>query len=212
MLLMNKKVLAVIVVVILLLLGGWYFMNSKKGTTTTSTQTATGTSQPSAVSSLKDLISKGVAQSCTYSNAATTGTIYVSGGTVRGDFDTTTDKTTTKSHMIVKDNTSYIWTDGQATGFKMSFDPNATPAAGAGSSAPSGGVDASATMNYKCSAWAVDGSKFDLPTGVTFQTFAIPSQAAPAQGTSGSSSSQCSYCDSLSGDSKTQCLTALKCN
>lgn len=199
MILMNKKVLIVIGIVLLLLVGGYFYINSKKGTGTINEE------QPSAATSLKNLIAKGVAQSCTYSTEGTNGSVYVSGGAVRGDFETTVDKVVTKSHMIVKDNTSYIWTDGQTAGFKMSFDPNATPAGTSGASNES--FDASANMNYKCKTWIVDNSKFALPTGVTFSTFAIPSTGA----TTGTSS-QCSYCNNLSGDDKTQCLTALKCN
>jgi len=199
---MNKKVLIVIGVVLLLALGGWFYMNSKKANVAPATETATGTQQPSAATSLKDLITKGIAQTCTFTNDGTSGSVYVSGGAVRGDFDTVANGATTKSHMIVKDNSSYIWTDGQTTGIKMTYDPNATPAASA--SATSGSFDAGANMNYKCSAWLADSGKFTLPTGVTFTSFTPPS--------TGATSSQCSYCDSLTGDSKTQCLTALKCS
>jgi hypothetical protein len=212
---MNKKVLVIVAVLLLLLLGGWYFMSGKKRATTPATETSGGNGNQqqttSAVGTLKDILGKGVAQSCTYSNAGSTGAVYTSGGKVRGDFDVTVNSVATKSHMIVMDSTSYMWTDGQKTGFKMSFDPNATPATGStAAKAPSGAVDPSANMNYNCGPWVVDATMFNLPTGVTFQSFNVPTQ----QGTSGgsSSSSQCSYCDSLTGDSKTQCRAALKCN
>jgi hypothetical protein len=212
MILMNKKVLMIAVVILLLLAGGWYYMTSKKTDMTVSTQNPTGTTQPSTVSNLRDLISKGIAQNCTFNTEKTAGSVYVNGKSVRGDFDTTIDNAVMKSHMIVKDNTSYIWTDGKGAGIKMSFDPSATPAATSSSSGTSGGsFDPSVNMNYKCSVWIADNSKFDLPAGVTFSTFSIPSQAAPAKGTTGSSS-QCSYCNALSGDDKTQCLKAMSCN
>ncbi|MCX6704265.1 MAG: hypothetical protein NTZ07_02355 [Candidatus Woesebacteria bacterium] len=201
---MKKKIILIAGVLILLLIGGFFMM--KKGPKTVVAPEATQ-EQAASPSSLKDLISKGIAQSCTFSNEGSTGTVYVSGGKVRGDFDTTVDGKVTKSHMIVDANTSYIWSDGQASGIKMTFDASATPSA-EGATSP-GGFDASANMNYKCGVWVTDSSMFTLPTGVKFMTFAatVPG-ASPA---SGSSSSQCSYCDSLSGDSKTQCLTALKC-
>lgn len=154
-------------------------------------------------SSLKDLISRGIAQSCTFSNDSTSGTVYVSSGKVREDFTATTDGKETKSHIIVDGNTSYMWTEGSKTGFKMTFDVNATPSAKT-STSQNGSFDASANINYKCGVWIVDSSLFALPTGVQFTSFG----STPA---TGSNSSQCSYCDSLSGDSKTQCLSALKC-
>jgi len=205
---MSKKILLVIGAVLLLAVGVWFYMNSKKAAVSPSTETATGTSQPSTASSLRNLISKGIAQSCTFSNEGMTGSVYMSGGKVREDFDVAVDNKTTKSHVIVMDNTIYNWSDGQTTGIKMTYDPNATPVATSGTSAPKESFDTNASLNYKCSAWTVDASKFTLPAGVTFQTFAIPSAGTT---TTGSSSAQCSYCDSLTGDDKTQCLTALKC-
>lgn len=202
---MNKRTLMVLVVIVLLLLGGWFFM-SKKSQSSSTSQTTNGTQQNQTASSLKDLISKGIAQTCTFNGDNSQGTIYVSGTKVRGDFDATVNNQVTKSHMIVTDNTSYIWMDGQKTGFKMSFDPNATPATGSGSAtSTSGAFDASANMNYKCSSWLVDASMFTLPTGVTFSSFSVPS----ASGNSGTS--QCSYCTPLTGDDKVQCLKAFNC-
>jgi hypothetical protein len=136
--------------------------------------------------------------------------MYIAGGKVRGDFGTSINGVESKSHMIVDSNTSYLWTDGSKTGIKMAFDPNAKPVATPGAT---GSFDASANMNYKCSAWVTDTSKFTLPTDVTFSSFAVPSTSpAKTNGTTGSSnSSQCSYCESLTGDSKTQCMSALNC-
>ena len=199
---MNKKILVIVVAALLLLGGGYFFLNSRKSITLPGSQT-------SAPSSLKDLITKGIPQSCTFSGEGESGSVFVSGKKVRGDFDTTVEGKVTKSHMIVDGNTSYLWTDDQKEGFKMTFDVSAVDASPEPGTATSGeSFDANANMNYKCSPWLEDSSKFALPSGVTFTSFAMPS-AQP--GASGSGSSQCSYCDSLTGDSKTQCLTALNC-
>lgn len=198
---MNKKILVIVVAALILLGGGFFFLNSKK-----SIQLPGVTS---GASSLKDLIMKGIPQSCTFSGEGNEGSVFVSGKKVRGDFNTTTEGKMTTSHMIIDGNTSYMWMDDQKEGFKMSFDTsaeNATPAPGETTSGES--FDANANMDYKCSPWLEDSSKFALPSGVTFTSFAIPS-AQP--GASGSDSSQCSYCDSLTGDSQSQCLTALNC-
>lgn len=214
---MNKKVLIVIAVVLLLLGIGWYFMSPKKSSNTIGTQTA-NTNQPSSATNLKDLLSKGIAQSCTFSTDSSSGSVYVSSGKVRGSFDTTLNGQTTKSNMLIIDNTDYIWTEGQTTGFKMALDVYATPSTTESNDyvAPKNGFDPTANTNYKCTSWVVDSSQFTLPANVTFSTFAMPqgaTQTAPnATGSTGTGSSQCSYCNALSGDDKTQCLTALKCN
>lgn len=200
---MSKKVVAIVIILLLLLLGGYFYMTKgKRGGTGTGTET-----QSSASSSLKDLLTKGVAQSCTFSNEGSAGTVYVAGGKMRGDFDSVTEGKTVKSHMIVDGNTSYIWMDGEKTGFKMSFDPSAQTT---GSAAPAGGFDANASMNYKCGAWITDSSQFTPPSNVTFTSFDLPS-AAPAKA-GGTQPSQCSYCSSLTGDDKAQCLSAFNCN
>src|ERR1035437_9338850 len=108
---MNKKVLA-IVAILVVLVGGYgayrvYKHFKRLAAPVVQTQTS-GTSETP--SSLKDLLSKGIAQSCTFSSDASSGTVYVSSGKVRGDFGTTVDGNVTKSHMIVDGNTSYIWT------------------------------------------------------------------------------------------------------
>lgn len=215
--LVNKKVLAIIVVVLLLLLGGWYFMNSKKSPTGT-TPGATTSENQGGMKSLKDLLSSGVAQKCTFSSTDESGSnegiTYVSAGKVRGDFTTTVSGKITKSHMISDGKTSYIWTDGEKDGFKMTI-PDATPTSAktdTSNSQVSSEGDLNQKMDYKCSGWVVDNSFFTPPTNVTFNDFSkMINPAAPADSGS-SSSSQCSYCNSLSGDDKTQCLTALKCN
>jgi len=206
---MNKKLIVTIVVLLLLGVGGFAAAKNFKGSSSTSTSTESST-QPTSANSLKALLALGSAQTCTFDNAGSTGTMYISGGKVRGDFDSTTNGKTLKTHMLVDGTTSYIWMDGEKTGYKMSFDASAgagTP--GTTTAQTSGAFDANADMNYKCGPWVADASVFVLPTTVTFTSFAIPTMN-PSSG-NGSSSSQCSYCDNLTGDAKTQCKSALNC-
>lgn len=203
---MSKK-LAIVVVVILLLLGGYFFMKKGDGSITPgTTSTSTDSKKPS---SLKDLISKGIAQTCTYSNEGGKGTFYVSGGKTRGDFETTAGSVTTKGHMIVDSGTSYIWMDGQKTGFKSTFDTSTTVEPSSNPSV-SQSFDADASINYDCKPGVVDSSLFTTPKDVEFMSF--DSLTKPTTGSGSGTSSSCSYCSNLTGDDKTQCLTALKCN
>lgn len=184
-------------------------MNQKKASPVS--DYVTNNQEAETTDNLKDLISKGVAQSCTFDSGSSNGSVYISGGKVRGDFDVVAGGQTVKSHMLVMDSTSYIWTDGQKTGFKMTFDPNADTTNKKDTSAyTKQGFDPNADNNYKCSTWVTDNTKFTLPSDVTFSSFDIPKGTGST--TSGSSASQCAYCNALSGDDKTQCLTALKCN
>lgn len=172
--LMNKKTLITIGILVLIVVGAYgayrVYKHFKRLSTTPSTQTTAATEQPSTLASLKDLISKGVSQSCTYTTDKSQGTIYMSGGKVRADVNTTVGSVATKAHMIMMDNTSYVWTDEMSTGFKVAYDINATPVPGASPSTIQETIDANTSMNYKCGVWVADASKFALPGGVTFRT------------------------------------------
>jgi len=207
---MKKNAVIVAIVVLLALLVGGYLLLKAKGTNKVSGNPTT--TQDSSPKSLRDLLMSGVAEKCTFSEGVT----YIASGKVRGDFSMTTDGKTTNSHMIVDGKTSYIWTDGSTTGFKTTI-PDET-AATPTSQTTNTTVNSSASSfdqkaDYKCEAWSVDQTLFTLPAGVTFKDMnvLIPSMAPTTQTTSGSNS-QCSYCNNLTGDSKVQCLAALKCN
>lgn len=175
---MDKKLIYIVVgiVVLLLLVGGGAYWMMKKGAAPAAPQqttpvTQTTPTQPTqtapAMQTLKDLLTAGTAQKCTYQDTAAgnvSGTTYVSAGKVRADFTTTAGKTTISGHMISDGKTSWIWMDGQLTGFKMAFDQTSTPSAG---SAPQG-VDVNKAMNYSCSVWTADATMFTPPATVNF--------------------------------------------
>jgi hypothetical protein len=205
----NKKLIIGGLILIVLILVG-YFLLGKKPASPSTSPSATG--QPQAASSLRDLIAQGTNQSCTYSTDNSHGMIYLADGKIRGDFNVTTTNAnnqtqTSVSHMIIMNNTNYLWTEGTKTGIKMAFDQNATPAP-VTSNTPTNSFDANALNNYKCSPWVADATMFTLPAEISFMTVNNPNITAPS---GSSNSSLCSKCDTLSGDSKTQCLAALNC-
>jgi hypothetical protein len=220
---MNKKVMAIvgILVVIVGLYGAYRVYKHFKrlaatpAVQTQNTTTATKSAPSTTLGSLKDLITKGVAQTCTYSTDKSQGTIYMDGGKVRGDITATGVEANSQpvvSHLIIADNMTYLWTDGRNVGFKMTYDPNATPApAGSSTTNSSGALDPNTQMNYTCNPWVADGSKFTLPTDVTFSTLSLPSQATGGAPAESGSTSTCSYCNNLTGTDKTKCLAALNC-
>ncbi len=208
---MNKKYLLIGIIALLLLIGGYFVF--KKSSPTNSP----GNQNSQAPKSLKDLFTAGIAQKCTFStggdSSAQDGTTYIANGKLRGDFVTDIDGKSTQTHMIVVSNTSYIWMDGQNTGFKSTFNPSDYEAAESGDSGKdtTAGLDFNKQADYKCSAWVVDDSLFTPPVDVKFSDFSElmkPAAVTPGEPSSGT---QCSVCDSLSGEDKTQCRTALSC-
>lgn len=170
---------------------------------------------------LKDLFTMTTSQTCTFANTdgtSATGTVYVSGGKVRGDFSTSASGEAQQAmHMIVKDQTSYLWGDAlQGKGIKMAFADMEAPAdATKPSSQQSTSLNTNQAVKYSCKPWVVDASVFELPSGVEFSDFgaAMQTQMKAAQEGAAMSnvSASCAQCAALSGDAQVQCKAALQC-
>ncbi len=212
---MNKKAIFALVLVILALLLGYLFFFKKEDSS--SPLTSIQSDQSSKPKSIKDLISSGISQRCTFSTEVdqikSEGTVYTASNKMRGDFSMITDNKIIMNHMIVDGNTSYMWTDGEKNGYKMSFDMSSQSGMESDTSKDlvSSNVNPDVELNYDCGTWIVDSSVFQTPSNVNFMEFNVPTTAPVQQGGSSSNSSSCSYCEGLSGDSKTQCLAALGC-
>ncbi len=212
---MNRNVIyAIVVALIVLGIGGFMVLGNKssKPATTNQPQAEAASPTPSSEFSLKELIAAGGSKKCTFTlkDNTSSGTTFIGNGKMRGDFSVNTGKTPIASHMIVDGTTAYIWTDNQAMGFKMDFSAMEKPAV---SGTPSqSNVDVNQKVNYNCSPWTVDASEFVLPKGIDFKDMSamMPKTTGSAGGSP--TMDKCSACNSLTGDSKTQCLKALSCN
>ncbi|NMD00192.1 MAG: hypothetical protein GYA62_10780, partial [Bacteroidales bacterium] len=81
---MNKKIIIAIVILLLVGVGLWYFVFSKKDS---ENKTANNqNTKTTVVTSIKDLISKGMAQKCAFSSKEGEGVVYIDGKKVREDF------------------------------------------------------------------------------------------------------------------------------
>ncbi len=122
------------------------------------TDTQTGTQK----NSLKGLLGMN-AQQCTYSEGQSQGTVYTANGKARMDITSVTNGVSASSHAIIQDNTYYGWVDGQTNGFKFSTAKSASGSAGSNQN-----VDVNKEVDYNCSGWTVDATKFALPANITF--------------------------------------------
>jgi len=212
---MNKKLVPVIIVIVLLLLGGGAYVMMHKSAAPASMTAAnpTETAAPAGqTGTLKSLLTAGT-QTCTFtSDKGASGTVYVSGGKMRGDFSSTTQGQTVNGHMILDSGYSYIWTDTMKQGFKVAL-PTGTPTGTPNNQA----MDINQNVTYSCKPWVADASKFTLPADITFGTLTIPNAAAPTTaGTSGTGvqapSSACAACANIpAGPAQTACKTQLHC-
>ncbi len=214
---MNKKiVVAIVIVIVVLMLGvGGFLLASKtnRSSSVEPTQSANVATTESP-KSLKELLTASSAQQCSFSGeTGATQTVYISRGKMRGDFTTASAQGTMNSHMVVDGQTSYLWVDGQNTGFKMSFDAASQQQTQQGAN---NSVDVNKEVDYKCKAWAEDASLFTLPTDIKFTDFSsmvpsasqIPSSGAPSM----TKEQQCSACDAAPESARAACKAALGCS
>jgi len=212
---MSKGLSVAIIVGILLVAGaGAYIVLNRPSDTTAPGTSASASPAPTSAlqpQSLRDLLALGRDQTCTFNDASgNSGSVYMGGAKVRGDFTTMVNSQPQASHMLVDGQTVYVWMDGQAQGFKVSFDA----VADLGSSTSNQSVDLDQKVDYQCSDWAVDDSKFSLPSGVIFSdtsAMMAPALTGVPQVT-GTSEDRCAACDALTGAPQAQCLQALGCN
>jgi hypothetical protein len=203
--------------IIIIIGAGAYFL-SKPNSAVAPAQLAATNNAPVGMQSLGALVSAGTPVTCSFStttpNGTTQGTMYIANGMVAGDFTSNMgSQGPIDGHMLVRDNTSYVWTSLSSTGYKSTVTASTT----AGGSK---GVDYNAKMDYSCQTWTVDSGKFTLPTNISFMTtssYTPPPQgagatgAAPATGAPKGSAAMCAECNSLPSAQKAQCLAALQC-
>ncbi len=136
-----------------------------RGNATSTNAQATSTQ---AKGSLKALLGMNQDVMCTFNGANTqgqaAGTVYISGPMMRGDFTSHASSTgTVESHMIRDKGDVYVWTGTQ--GAKL---PYGQIEAAANSSKNKMQVDLNQQVDYKCSPWTPETSKFSLPGTVKF--------------------------------------------
>lgn len=210
---MNKNLVLGIgtIVVLILGIGGYFFLNkTNEGKDSTNTnQIAVG--EPSSSKSLKELANMS-AQTCSLKSDGVDGVIYVDSGKVRGDFSSSVNNMSIKSHMIIDGKVGYMWTDNQNQGFKISLDEATSSNTSVDSK--NNNIDINQKMDYKCSKWAIDSSVFALPTTIKFSNMSelLKPNSSSSPSAKGSDQSKCAACNSAPGDYKEQCLSALGCN
>lgn len=161
-------------------IGGVYFLRSDKVSENQiqdQEQIQNEQSQDSQVSGKKmafaDFVKQGGSYECTVNQyvagTETSGKTYISGGMIRGEFQTSVQGLNITTNMIVRDGFTYTWSSMAPTmGYKA---PIAEGAEGDTSTGMSGTYSFNAEQigDYDCSPWTADLSKFTLPAGVNFQ-------------------------------------------
>lgn len=199
---MKKKLLMLVLLIFgsLLLTG----CGSKK---TTQEETTPGGSEQtnkeeSGKGSIWDLFSKGKSLKCTFQKAgeSVSQTVYLSGKNLRMDFSGKQGEKIVESYMILKNDFAYLWSADNKNGMKWPV--NSQEQEGGGKAEWRKELDNS--LDYRCSVWVPDNSKFNPPGDVTFQDLTDTMNKAKEQ--------MCASCKQMpAGDSREQCLKGAGC-
>lgn len=205
---MNKKILLGIAIVILVA-AAFLYVNQRKNQG--SDYSSPDVSKIMGSESMRALMAKGKPLQCDINQNEVKSKFYFSENNFRTNFVTVTEGKENIGHMIVKGDTSYTWMDGEATGFKMTANPELQVDAQANAQ-NNEKVDLDAKVDYECSSWKKDDSYFDLPPGVEFTDLsAMMNTKVEATGGTDLKAIQCAACNSAPAESRAECKKALNC-
>lgn len=163
---------AAVAIVVAIAVGAFFVMNKKSPQapqqTDTRSDTKPQTDESMTKGSIKSLLSMGKNVTCTIKypmgEQSTEGTVYVSGKNMRGDFSFVSSGKSMDSHVIQDGTYMYSWSSASAQGVKMKMEDVDSVKASPSSQA----VDLDKEVDYKCSSWGVDNSKFTPPADIKF--------------------------------------------
>lgn len=213
---MNKKILLGIAIVIVLA-AAYLYVSQQKNKVSDNSDSTPAVSKIMGSESMRDLMAKGKPLQCEITQDNVKSKFYFADKNIRTNFVTTVDNKDNIGHMILVDNTTYTWMDGETKGFKMTTSPELNNE-GQTNAQNNEQVNLDAKVDYVCSSWSKDKSYFELPAGIEFTD--LSSFTQPKANASGETETktpdlkaiQCAACDSVPEASRAQCKTSLACN
>lgn len=214
---MNKTLIAVVIVLLVLLGIGAYAFSTKSSDLSIMDNSAENISEETM--NLESLMKLTGSQTCTFTetNTGSTGVVYVGEGKARSDFSFKSDDKTQTAHMIHDGVYVYTWFDGETNGFKASLEDLGKVTENIPTTASTNQVDTKSAVDYDCSEWSVDNSKFTPPVGIKFTDYSEMMKNAESMIEENNDSmelgtpEQCSACENLPAGAKEQCLQGLGC-
>ncbi len=151
---------AIIGLVILAAVGGGVYVMTQNSSAP-ATETSTETEESASAGTFADLMARVGSWTCdakaTHEGGMSEGTVFMDGGKLRGDFVATMAGQTVNTSFIALDGYMYTWTDMLPQGMKVKMEEASGTSGGQG-------IDPSTPVEYSCSVWIADQSKFALPS------------------------------------------------
>ncbi len=150
--------------------------------TAVTTDTAGSTTTPTPAGkkmAFMDFAKQGGSYQCTVNQyidssytSTTKGTVYISKGNIRGNYNVKVQGMSIDTSVIVRDGFAYTWTNMMTTGYKVAVATDTTGKTSAGGTTPQGTFSWNSDMigDYDCKPWTADAAMFTLPAKITFKT------------------------------------------
>lgn len=174
---MSKTIISVLVVGVVVV-GGYFALTNKKAEAPKEEEKTEVTNRPSDKNDKKIPFSEFVKQGGSYKcevkqvvgNMENSGTVYINGKNIRGEYTSLVAGKTIDTSFMMKDGYSYTWSSMMPNmGFKMEI-PNVESKTDT-SGSPSGTYSWNANQigEYNCEPWTLNAAIFELPANVKFQ-------------------------------------------
>ncbi len=221
----NKQALIGIVAAAIILLGaGGVFLYSKNKPAAEPSSTTSATEQTKTESSMSDslssLLKSGKTQQCTFSYTdpngdSTQGVAYITAEKIRTDLTINSNGKESNVYVVRNGDDNFIWGSEfpNNTGLKMTLSIEDYES----NTDSKEYFDPTRKVDYDCSGWTPDSTKFTPPANIKFQDLSammqnlIKTTVKPSGAATTPSASNCSVCNSLTGDAKNVCLQQLGC-
>jgi hypothetical protein len=225
---MNRNLIIAAVVLVMLGAGLYIYQKSQNGQMDPASMMKDDASALGKINgTLQDLFAKGVPMQCSFTStaegSATSGTVYVSGQNMRGEFASTqAGENEVMSYMIRTGDTTYTWSSNQQQGVKMTFSEEDAAEMQAKAEAMQKenpqAFSENQSMDYDCKPWVPTLGSFTPPTDIEFMDLSAQMQQmqqkmeALPTGSDTMEDSQCAMCMQVpAGDAREQCKKALNC-
>ncbi|MFH1186831.1 MAG: hypothetical protein V1697_01510 [Candidatus Levyibacteriota bacterium] len=166
----KSKGLIIAAIAILAIIGSALYLNLGKKTSNIPAEEKTQTTGEMVKGTIKSLFGTNKNTICTINDTENQGSgkLYISNNKVRGDFTLKTEGEMMESHFIQDGEFTYIWSSEMEKGIKMKADLITEDSPEGDNSFQEQAVDLNKEVDYKCSNWAVDNSKFAPPSNIEF--------------------------------------------
>lgn len=182
---MGIKTIIIAVIAVVAIGGGVYYVVNKNNDEKSGDQNS---SQNSERTSLNGLLGQNKNVKCEFSQtdeqgSKSSGTVYVAGERMRGNFTVQVNgQAEQKSNILQDKEYNYIWAENETNGIKTKIVDVEAATDQQASNGQTQSIDQDTEYDYNCVDWSVDESQFQVPGGIQFTDFSAQlEQAGQAQ-------------------------------